>query len=370
MKIIDLSFYHHPTADLPQMVNRFSTSYQYIFEGDRKLEVIPVLNLATNTQFTKDGCTFHGFKGTSMVRDPLFGFARKLKKWNPDIVMVHGLVYPEKIIALRMILGSKVKIVVQHHGGLPTQNSIKKYFHRIADGMTDAYFFTSQYNSIPWQQAQIIHSSKPVLELLEASTFLKTVTKDVARKTIAMKGNYNFLWVGRLHPDKDPITVLKAFKKFVIEQPDAKLFMIFQSNDLLKEINGMLSDSAALKNAVHLVGRIDHSEIANWYSAADYFISGSHHEGSGYALIEALACGLFPVVSSIPPFIKITNAGEVAILFETGNHEDLFRALLQLKTLSKPTSDELISYFHKNLSFKKIADTLYEHCRYLVEGKR
>lgn len=369
MKLIDLSFYHHPTADLPHMVNRFSTSYQYIFEGDRKLEVIPVLNLATNTQFTKDGCTFHGFKGTSLVRDPLFGFARKLKKWNPDIVMVHGLVYPEKIIALRMILGNKVKIVVQHHGGLPSKNGIKKYFHRIADSMTDAYFFTSQYNSIPWQQSQIIHPSKPVLELLEASTFLNPVAKDIARKTIAMSGNYNFLWVGRLHPDKDPITVLKAFEKFALMQPDAKLFMIFQSNDLLNEINELLSGSAALKSAVELVGKIDHSEIANWYSAADYFISGSHHEGSGYALIEALACGLFPVVSSIPPFTKITNSGEVALLFETGDHEDLFRKLVQLKSMSKSSSDELISYFHKNLSFKKIADTLYEHCRQLVEGK-
>jgi glycosyltransferase involved in cell wall biosynthesis len=369
MKLIDLSFYHHPTADLPQMVNRFSTSYQYIFEGDRKLEVIPVLNLATNTQFTKDGCTFHGFKGTSLVRDPLFGFARKLKKWNPDIVMVHGLVYPEKIIALRMVLGHKVKIVVQHHGGLPSKNGIKKFFHRIADSMTDAYFFTSQFNSIPWQQSQIIHPSKPVLELLEASTFLNPVAKDIARKTIPMEGNYNFLWVGRLHPDKDPITVLKAFEKFALIQPDAKLFMIFQSNDLLNEINEMLSGSAALKSAVQLVGKIDHSEIANWYGAADYFISGSHHEGSGYALIEALACGLFPVVSSIPPFIKITNSGEVALLFETGDHEDLFRKLVQLKSMSKPSSDELISYFQKNLSFKKIADTLYEHCRLLVEGK-
>lgn len=369
MKIIDISFHHHPTTDLPQLVNRFSTSYQYIFEGDQKFEVIPVLNLSCNTQLTKDGCTFHGFKGTSFLRDPLFGFARKLKKWDPDIVMVHGLVYPEKIIALRMILGSKVKIVAQHHGGLPSKNIIKKFLHRIADRVTDAYFFTSQYNSIPWQLAHIIHSSKPVLELLEASTFLKPVAKDEARKDIAMKGNSNFLWVGRLHPDKDPLTVLKAFEKFAIMQPNAKLFMIFQSNDLLNEINQLLSGSATLNNAVVMVGKINHSEIANWYSAADYFISGSHHEGSGYALIEALACGLFPVVSSIPPFVKITNSGEVALLFETGDQKDLYNKLVQLKSMDKPSGDELISYFQKNLSFKKIANTLYKHCRQLIELK-
>ena len=34
--------------------------------------------------------------------------------------------------------------------------------------------------------------------------------------------------------------------------------------------------------------------------AADIFTLGSHREGSGYALTEALACGLPPVVTDIP----------------------------------------------------------------------
>jgi glycosyltransferase involved in cell wall biosynthesis len=49
--------------------------------------------------------------------------------------------------------------------------------------------------------------------------------------------------------------------------------------------------------------------------AADLFVLGSHREGSGYSLIEALACGLPPVVTDIPSFRSLTGAGTVGRLW-------------------------------------------------------
>ena len=49
---------------------------------------------------------------------------------------------------------------------------------------------------------------------------------------------------------------------------------------------------------------------AGWppfFSAADLFVVGSHHEGSGYALMEACACGAVPVVTDIPTFRLLTG---------------------------------------------------------------
>ena len=43
--------------------------------------------------------------------------------------------------------------------------------------------------------------------------------------------------------------------------------------------------------------------------AADLFVLGSHREGSGYSLIEALACGLPPVVTDIHAFRTLTGCG-------------------------------------------------------------
>jgi len=44
-----------------------------------------------------------------------------------------------------------------------------------------------------------------------------------------------------------------------------------------------MEGSAILNNKVHLLGKIAHSEIEQYYNSADYFVLGSHYEGSGYA---------------------------------------------------------------------------------------
>lgn len=57
---------------------------------------------------------------------------------------------------------------------------------------------------------------------------------------------------------------------------------------------------------------------------------GSHHEGSGYALVEALACGCVPVVTDVPPFRAITGDGSVGALWPVGDAARCAEALVRL----------------------------------------
>jgi len=68
----------------------------------------------------------------------------------------------------------------------------------------------------------------------------------------------------------------------------------------LQEVNDTIKQSPVLWKAVSLKGKIDNDELSAWYSAADFYISGSHSEGGSYALLEAMACGCIPIVTSIP----------------------------------------------------------------------
>ena len=70
-------------------------------------------------------------------------------------------------------------------------------------------------------------------------------------------------------------------------------------------------------------------ELPAYYSAADIFVLGSHHEGSGYALIEACACGAVPVVTRIPAFRAIVGDGARGALWPPGDAIGLANALLQ-----------------------------------------
>ena len=78
---------------------------------------------------------------------------------------------------------------------------------------------------------------------------------------------------------------------------------------------------------MHLLGRVPHDRIETLMRAADLFVLGSHREGSSFALIEALATGLTPVMTDIPSLRALTNNGAVGRLWRPGDSQALARAL-------------------------------------------
>ena len=255
-----------------------------------------------------------------------------------------------------MLLASRSVIIVQHHGNMPFKG-IKKVFQQIADICTDAYLFTALGNTKIWVENNIIRREEKCYEVLEGSTEMKKQNKQDCRALLQLDGEDIFLWVGRLDTEKGPLTVLKGFEKYLHNNPCAKLYMIYQVENLLAEVKRVISGGELLSNAVTLVGKIPHDELETWYSAADFYLSGSHREGSGFGLIESMACGCIPVVTDIPPFRKIT--GRFGFLFEKDNPDSLYAQLLLASTVQKEeVSNSIVAYFQKELTFKAVADQL------------
>jgi glycosyltransferase involved in cell wall biosynthesis len=174
-----------------------------------------------------------------------------------------------------------------------------------------------------------------------------------------MRGGTNFLWVGRLNENKDPLTVLSGFEKYFKQNPDARLFMIYSEDDLLEPVRQRINSSPVLNDKVKLVGKIVHEQLPDWYSAADYFVSGSRREGGGYALKEAMACGCIPVVTDIPAFMKTIDNGRVGYYFKAGDSDSLFGVLTGLdQGMQSAMSMKVIGQFRNNLSPAVIAEKM------------
>ena len=126
--------------------------------------------------------------------------------------------------------------------------------------------------------------------------------------------------------------------------------------------------SPLLRSSVTLVGRVAHDAIADWYGAADVFVSGSHAEGSGYALIEAMACGLVPVVTAIPSFRAI--AGTCGRLWPPGDVTACAEALTSVcEGDLEAASAEVRARFCRELSWKVVADRTLTAYRSLVADR-
>jgi len=275
---------------------------------------------------------FPGFRRLQLVLP--FAFNSLVKSLNPDVVLVHGLIFPWQIIMLRFVLGSKVKIICQHHAERPFKD-FRKYFSRWADKYIGAYLFASKIQGEEWVTKKQISSMQKVHEVMGTSSIFKP---DPGKKEEGV-----YLWIGDLDQNKDPLLVARSFARFS-KTNGAKLYMIYQQNYLEDQLKQVITPS------IHLVGKVEHSKLQDYFNKASYIISTSHYEGSGIAVCEALSCGCYPILTNIPSFRMMTGNGKIGKLFEAGNEEALFDALERTEGISE--HEKIIDHFNAELSFE------------------
>ena len=253
---------------------------------------------------------------------------RAIEAALPAVVHVDGLIFPLLVRHLRLRLPSRTTIVVQDHGGIHDGSAgfrSRRWcaLHRVGLRAADGFFFTADELARPWRAAGILSARQGVHEILESSTDLgdgpAVAAAAAGESRPALPGSPALLWVGRLDANKDPLTVLAGFERLLAVRPTASLTMVFSTAELLPEIERAVSLRPRLSGHVHLRGRLPQAALVGLYAAADVFVLGSHHEGSGFALLEALSFGVTPVVSDIPAFRRILDGGRVGAFFPVGD---------------------------------------------------
>jgi glycosyltransferase involved in cell wall biosynthesis len=285
-----------------------------------------------------------------------------LKKTKPDIVLVRGLIFPLHILRLKMLLGKQVKIIVRHHADTPSKG-IKKYFQMLADRVIDAYLFTSYGNAKYWIGNKIISSTAKLYEMPGTLTGFEKKDKLTSRQKLGLAKGPQYIWVGRLNANKDPLTVLKAFEHFLLISPEAKLHLFYQTEELLPEILKFKHNNSSLTNAIVFHGPIKNEDLVYWYSAADFYISASYSEGGSAALLEAMSCGCIPIVSAIPAAMKVTENGKYGFHFQPGDADELLNALtVSLAATGTDLPLQIESHFQKEFSVAAVSEKLYRIC--------
>jgi len=355
MLLVFTSYVKSPEFDDPGKWLKRIEGYIGILEnlGGRHT-VISVERINYEGQYTANGVIYF----FQRQRKKVVLFPRKahrlIKGLKPDVVFVNGLIFPLQIIQLRLKLGKNVKIIGLHHAEKPF-TGIKKYLQWLADKCIDAYCFTSAEFGDEWIRSGNLSDKRKVHEVMEVSSSFSATHQDVSRKETNIIGSPVYLWVGRLNENKDPLTVVNAFLQFSKTVTNAKLYMIFQTDELLSEIKDIISRSAGEANAIILVGSIPHAELPFWYSSADFILSASHYEGSGTAVCEGMSCGCIPILSDIASFRMMTGRGKCGLLFEPGSIPALTATLQQsVKIDMTEERRKTLAQFKDELSYEAI----------------
>ena len=277
---------------------------------------------------------------------------------RPDLVHVNGLIFPARTWLLRQTLKRRTAIVVQDHGGDAPgdgRTAVHRAFRRSALRAADAFLFAAAEQAAGWQRAGLMPSNRRVYQVMESSATFHPMPRCEARAASGVDGEPAILWVGRLNANKDPLAVLGGFELSLAQLPSAKLTMVYQTDDLLAAVRERVEASRALRGRVRLVGRVAHDMLESFYNAADIFVAGSHREGSGYALLEACACGLVPVVTDIPTFRVITDGGRFGSLWPVDNPTAFADALVAAARSDRAHARARITgHFERALSWPAI----------------
>ena len=292
-------------------------------------------------------------------------FVDAIVQAQADVIHINGLIFPALVAAIRREAIARTAIVVQHHGGeFPIRGAglvgmLQRRRWRAGLAAATAISFTAAEQAEPWRAAGVLDTGR-VIEIIEASTTMREVTRERATTAIGASGSPLILWVGRLTTNKDPLTVLDGLELALPQLPDARVMMVFGDDTLVESVDERVRASALLSARVTLVGRVGHDEMPNYYAAADVFVSGSHSEGSGYALIEAMSAGVIPVVTDIPSFRAIAGDCE---RWAPGDAADLARVLVKTCSADIATQSVAVkSRFERLLSWDAIgAATVREY---------
>jgi len=306
----------------------------------------------------RNGVTYHfrRFGRSASAQDGGAGLATLLQRLAPQVHHVHGLGFARDVVDLDRLTPT-IPILLQDHAAplpRPWHRPLWRRGLRAAAGVA----FCARAQAEPFRRAGLIAGWQRVFEIPESTSRFTPGDQASARHATGLSGDPCVLWVGHLNTNKDPLTVLAGFSAALSRLPRAQLWCYFGSAPLRAALERELAADAALRARVHLQGSVPHTRIEEAMRAADLFVLGSHREGSGYSLIEALACGLPPVVTDIPSFRAI--AGErVGALFQCGSAAACCEALLKVAQAPRTATRQAArAHFERELSLAAVGSKL------------
>ena len=169
-----------------------------------------------------------------------------------------------------------------------------------------------------------------------------------------------------LHSD----TLFRALPAVVERFPDVRVVI---AND--GPLRGSLEELAVrlgVRNRCEFVGKLDQQKTAVYLGRASIYVSCSEVDGMSISLLEAVACGAYPVVSDIPANRELEALGARCEFFDVGSASGLAQRLIGcLGSREVMTEGRLVNY-DVFARVGRLSDNLIlveQRLRALVEGE-
>jgi glycosyltransferase involved in cell wall biosynthesis len=126
-------------------------------------------------------------------------------------------------------------------------------------------------------------------------------------------------YVGRITHQKQPLRLIKFFSELSQNLNNTNL-IVAGRGDLINEARTY--GRACCGENIKFLGYVPDEELPLVYSCSDIFILASIYEGLPISLLEAMACGILPLVSNIPGMVELVNDSKSGLIVNFNNIDE------------------------------------------------
>jgi glycosyltransferase involved in cell wall biosynthesis len=140
-------------------------------------------------------------------------------------------------------------------------------------------------------------------------------------------------WLRAFDDTYDPLMAIETIELLRNPVPEARLSMVGPTRDpeLFDTTRRAIAEKG-LASAVKIVGSVPKAEVPMTLAQHDIFLNTTRYESFGVAVLEAAACGLPVVSTSVGEIPYLWQDGENVLLVEQGDSAAMARAVLRLLT--------------------------------------
>ena len=361
MHVVQINFFIDPLRRSPAALLRAWPSLAAVAAAARSAtERVTVVQASLVAgEIVQAGVTFHFVSPAtaSALLTRSAAFRALIHELEADVFHVHGLSFGREVHELHE-LDRGTPILLQDHADRVPRLWRRATWRRgvaAARGMS----FCARAQAEPFRRARLLPPSMDIFELPESTSAFVPGDKATARAATGLRGDPAVLWVGHLNDNKDPLTALEGVRAATPDLPNLQLWCCYAAAPLLSAVETRVARDAALRDRVHLLGSTPHERIELMMRAADLFVLASRREGGNFALIEAMAAGLTPIVSDIPSSRALTGNGSVGALWPCGDSRALSVALRRCAVNAGPRVRARVrAHFDEHLSSAALGRSL------------
>jgi glycosyltransferase involved in cell wall biosynthesis len=167
---------------------------------------------------------------------------------------------------------------------------------------------------------------------IDTSVFHPEPASDALRAQLGLGRGPVVLSVRALCPVYNPLDIARAIPDALRQVPDSQFVVrthIFDPG-LLAQFRAFVQQSG-ITNSVHLVGDLANDQaIAALYQLADVAISVPSSDGTPQSVLEAMACGVAPVLSDVPSLHEWVQDEREGLYVPVGDPKAISAAVVRL----------------------------------------